>query len=171
VMEELAPLKKEGNPLVFIDHAFEVKGVGTVLLGVVRSGKISVHDKLVAYPEQTTVVIRNIQKNDVDEKEAFGSDRVGLAVKGASSKDVGRGSLLSPTPLAIIRELPAKIEYSKFSQKDSKTLNAYHCLQSAPCRIDGEKIIFEKQIAIAPGEPIVFCDLNKKMRAVGKMIA
>ncbi|VVC72093.1 Elongation factor 1-alpha [uncultured archaeon] len=167
IQGELQPKKREGAPILFIDHSFEVKGVGSVLLGVVRQGDIRVHDKLTAYPLGKELEIRSIQKNDVDEKEASSSDRVGLSIKGLTSKDVKRGEVVSKEPLSVVSELPASVSYSKFAQKDSKLMHAFHCLQSSPCRIEGGKLAFEKSIALVKGEPLVLCDLNRKMRAVG----
>lgn len=168
ILGELQPKTRDGPPIVFIDHSFEVKGVGSVLLGVVRQGTVKVHDKLTAYPLGRELEIRSIQKNDVDEKEASSSDRTGLSIKGLTSKDVKRGAVLSKEPLATVSELKASVAYSKFAQKDSKLLHAFHCLQSSPCRIEGEKLVFEKPLALVPGEPLLLGDLNKKMRAVGK---
>lgn len=169
ILEELKPPERQGDPIVLVDHAFEVKGVATVLLGVVRSGKISVHEKLISNPSGKELAIRSIQKNDVDEKEAFSTDRVGLAIKGLTSKEVGRGDVLSAKPLRVANELPASISYSRFAQKDSKVLHAFHCLQSSPCRIEGNRMVFEKPLALVENEPLLLCDLNKKMRAVGRL--
>ena len=169
VIGEWKPPERQGEPIVFIDHAFDVKGVGSVLLGVVRYGKIAVHDKMVCNPQGGELEIRSIQKNDVDEKEGFSTDRVGLAIKGLTSKDVKRGTVLAAKPLKVVKELPANISYSKFAAKDSKLLHAFHCLQSSPCKLEDGKLLFEKPLALVAGEPVILCDLNKKMRAVGKV--
>ncbi|MDD5317508.1 MAG: hypothetical protein PHF51_02120 [Candidatus ainarchaeum sp.] len=169
VLEELKPEEKTGEPLVLVDHSFEVKGVGSVLLGVVKSGGLCVHDRLISNPGGQALEVRSIQKNDVEEKEAGSSDRIGLAIKGLTSKEVHRGAVLSKSPLPSASEIPqSSVIYSKFAAKDSKTLHAYHCLQSSPCRVEGGKIVFEKPIALVPGQPLILCDLNRKMRAVGK---
>ena len=169
VLDEWKPPERQGDAVVFVDHSFEVKGVGSVLLGVVRTGRIATHDKLVCNPQGGELEIRSIQKNDVDEKEGFSTDRVGLGIKGLTSKDVQRGTVLSAKPLKAVKELPANIAYSKFAAKDSKLLHAFHCLQSSPCRLEDGKLLFEKPLALVGNEPLVICDLNKKMRAVGKV--
>ena len=169
IQEELKPIERSGEPIVFIDHSFEVKGIGSVLLGIVHSGRISVHDKLSCYPTGGELEIRSIQKNDVDVKEASSSDRVGLAIRGLTSKEARRGSILASKPMKVVNELPAKITYSRFAARDSKVLHAFHCLQSSPCRLDGERLLFDKPIALVEGEPLILADLNKKMRAVGKV--
>lgn len=120
-----------------------------------------------AFPDKKELEVKNIQKNDVDVAEASCSDRVGLAIRKLTSNDVPRGSVLTKKELRAVTELENKIEYSKFSQKDSAALAAYHCLQAVTCKIDGQKIVFERKLALVPGQPIVFCDLNKKLRVVG----
>jgi selenocysteine-specific translation elongation factor len=166
---EFAPAKAEGAATVLVDHAFEVKGVGSVLLGVVSRGEIRAHQKLVSYPLGKELEIRSIQMNDVDEKAARSSDRVGLSIKGLTSRDVHRGEVLCSERLEVVSELPARIEYAKFAQRDSRTLHAFHCLESAPCRLQGERLVLEKPLALVPGEPVILCDLNRKMRAVGRI--
>ncbi len=171
VLEELQPPKRDGDAIVFVDHSFEVKGVGSVLLGVVHRGKVKVHDSLISFPGGKELEVKSIQKNDVDVAEAEASDRLGIGMKKLKSDDVPRGSVLSNRPLKIVGELENKIEFSKFSAKDSTSLHAFHCLQSVPCKAEGGKIILEKELALVPGLLIVFCDLNKKMRVIGKMKA
>ena len=49
IKEELANFtvaKKDGSTSIVIDHTFDVKGVGTVALGKVLSGKITQYDKI-----------------------------------------------------------------------------------------------------------------------------
>ena len=53
-----------------VDHSFEVKGVGTVALGLVKYGTVRIHDKLIAMPGGREGSVRSIQIFDVDHKEA-----------------------------------------------------------------------------------------------------
>lgn len=50
ILGKFSPPPREGDAIVFIDHSFEVKGVGSVLLGVVHQGAIKVHDALLCFP-------------------------------------------------------------------------------------------------------------------------
>src|SRR5918993_1520205 len=60
---------KEGDLLMPIDHSFDVKGVGTVLLGGIKQGRIKVYDKLRILPSNKEALIKSIQMHDdpVDE--------------------------------------------------------------------------------------------------------
>jgi len=76
--------------LVYIDRAFSVKGVGTVALGFVLAGGVSVHDQLRAIPgrEGPTIDVKGIQVNDVDVDSVGRGIRVGLSLRGVEAKDL-----------------------------------------------------------------------------------
>ncbi len=76
-----------------VDHAFPVKGIGTVVLGIVTSGTAKVHDTLYSTSGKHTSV-KSIQSQDVDVQEAGTGTRVGLALKGAEPEDFEKGDLL-----------------------------------------------------------------------------
>ncbi|QQG49157.1 MAG: hypothetical protein HY247_02260 [archaeon] len=90
--------------LVFIDRAFAVKGVGTVALGFVLSGKVKVHDQLrpIPGPEGAKLDVRSIQVSDQDFDSAGRGVRVGLSLKGMEPKELERAHWLddSSTPLS-----------------------------------------------------------------------
>ena len=60
VDESLQPSKA----CIVVDHVFDVKGVGTVVLGTVKQGEIKTYDELVLSPSNKTVVIKSIQMHD-----------------------------------------------------------------------------------------------------------
>lgn len=64
-----------------VDHAFSVKGVGTVVLGLVTKGTVKKHDALKVLPGTKTVQVRSIQKHDDDFDLASEGDRVGSGLK------------------------------------------------------------------------------------------
>jgi selenocysteine-specific translation elongation factor len=74
-----------------VDHAFNVKGVGTVVLGVVVNGIIQKHEDMRVLPGNMTAQIRSIQKHDDDFGSASRGDRVGLALRNVEVEDVERG--------------------------------------------------------------------------------
>ncbi len=80
---------------VVIDHAFNVRGIGAVALGVVRSGQVHKHDKLKALPGDKTGQIRSIQKHDDDFDTAETGNRVGLALKNIEADQLERGMVLT----------------------------------------------------------------------------
>jgi hypothetical protein len=76
--------------LIYVDRAFSVKGIGTVALGFVLSGKVSVHDKLRPIPgrEGLRADVKSIQINDEDYESAGRGIRVGLSLKGVEPADL-----------------------------------------------------------------------------------
>jgi selenocysteine-specific translation elongation factor len=87
-------ISMQGNSRVVIDHCFDVKGVGTVILGKVEQGKIKQYDNLKLLPAGIDVMIKSIQMHDDPVEEAESPGRVGLAVKGVTLDQVGRGDIL-----------------------------------------------------------------------------
>jgi len=87
--------RKEGAPVIPVDHFFNVKGIGLVILGCVARGAVKRHDKLRVFPTGKTCTVRSIQTHDRDVVEACAGDRVGLALKGIEYSDMDRGFVLS----------------------------------------------------------------------------
>ena len=94
-MDKLEPISSDGKSEMVIDHCFDVKGVGTVILGKVTNGKIKQYDNLKLYPAGIDVLIKSIQMHDDPVEESICPARVGLAVKGAKPDEVGRGDIIS----------------------------------------------------------------------------
>ncbi len=104
---------------VLIDHAFPVKGIGTVILGVVKEGTISAGQmvEIVGYEDMNRkVIIRSIQKQDRVFKTAQVGDRVGLALKGnISPEDVDRGNLIASQGMFVNeKKINAIVQVNKF---------------------------------------------------------
>jgi len=65
-LENFSVTKKDGITSIVIDHTFDVKGVGTVALGKVLSGKITQYDKIQHYPSEIEAMVKSIQMHDDD---------------------------------------------------------------------------------------------------------
>ena len=63
-MNKFEPITNNEPSEMVIDHCFDVKGVGTVILGKVTNGKIKQYDNLKLYPKGTDVLIKSIQMHD-----------------------------------------------------------------------------------------------------------
>ena len=94
-MDKLEPFTNEGSSEMVVDHCFDVKGVGTVILGKVTSGTIKQYDNLKLYPAGLDVLIKSIQMHDDPVTNSICPSRVGLAVKGAKPDEVSRGDIIS----------------------------------------------------------------------------
>jgi len=69
-LTKFSPISNNGDTQIVIDHCFDVKGVGTVVLGKVLQGTVNQYDKLKHLPSRTEVMIKSIQMHDDDIKLA-----------------------------------------------------------------------------------------------------
>ena len=175
-----------GDGAVPIDHHFNVKGVGVVILGCVAQGVIKKHDILKILPTEKTAQIRSIQKHDDDADYAETGDRVGLALKNLDADDLDRGYVLTNDPAIKFSSLiTGKAQLVRFwpsPLKDGMVLYAGHWMQFLPARL--EKVSFgndwrmpeitlsmEKPLIFPPGARVVLHYLEGgKLRVVGSLI-
>jgi selenocysteine-specific translation elongation factor len=121
---EAYPSKKnEGTVKVEIDRCFNVKGVGTVLLGVVTRGVLRKHDKLLKHGKE--VVVRSIQCQDEDVESADLGSRVGIAAKGINEEDLHKGDVLSTTQIPERMSVNVTLKVSKVANEQPKAGNQY----------------------------------------------
>ncbi len=92
------PVGQQPVGTVPVDHAFNVKGVGVVILGVVTSGIVQKHAMLNVLPGGKSAQVRSIQKHDDEFDLAGEGDRVGLALKNVEVEDLDRGAVLTNDP-------------------------------------------------------------------------
>ncbi|MEM0288229.1 MAG: hypothetical protein QXG05_08710 [Nitrososphaerota archaeon] len=104
---------QNAETLIWIDKAFEVKGVGSVLLGFVLEGSLRIHDKFYAIPLQASVEVRNIQVNDKDYEEVSRGTRVGVSVKGIEMKQLRKVRWLVSYGHRVQEEFNARIMLSE----------------------------------------------------------
>jgi selenocysteine-specific translation elongation factor len=168
---------------VSIDHFFDVKGVGTVILGCVAEGTIRKHDTVKVLPQETNAEIRSIQKHDDDYDDATKGDRVGLALKGVSVEELDRGTVLSTSEkLTRKNEIVGVAKIVKYWQsplKEGMVLHVGHWMQFEPARIESVsygadklrpeiKLSLQKNLVYVPGARAVLTYLEGgKLRVVG----
>ncbi|WP_148685638.1 EF-Tu/IF-2/RF-3 family GTPase [Candidatus Nitrosocosmicus hydrocola] len=163
---------------VSIDHAFDVKGVGTVVLGSVRQGEIKPYDELILSPANKPIMIKSIQMHDDPVNISKKPSRVGLAVKGVSAKDISRGDIITSSGLAKIANNEFQIKFIKnqfFKGDLSETQNYMICvgLQIRTVKIKqiadtNLNITFEKPLAYIKNEKcVLFRPDSKGMRIMG----
>lgn len=130
----------EGPVEVRIDHAFPVRGVGPVALGVVRRGTLTAHERLRLYPTDRPVEVRSIQVHDVEVRTAATGERVGVALKGVEADELTRGQTLAPEgSLTVADALAARLErpcpYYRGHAGEGASLHLLVGLQFVPVRV------------------------------------
>ena len=158
-MNTLEPITNDNPAELLIDHCFDVKGVGTVILGKVTNGTIKQYDNLKLYPHNIDVLIKSIQMHDDPVTESICPARVGLAVKGAKPDEVGRGDVISvENTVDINTEIELDFEKSPFYKNEISENQG--CLVSIGLQIKAAKfssisplkLIFEKPIVCKKDE-------------------
>jgi len=177
---------RPGTPgVVSVDHAFNVKGIGTVVLGGVEAGTVRQHDTLTIYPGELTAQVRSIQKHDDDVTEAHETDRVGLALKNISAEVLERGMVLTNGPgirVSARLEGPAHIvKYWPEPLKEGMVVHIGYWMQYISGRIssvatDGDwhtptlAIDLERELAHVPGTTAVIHYLDGgRLRVAGTL--
>lgn len=168
---------ESGDLAVDIDHAFSVKGIGTVLLGIVRSGTVKVHDTLYL-GNGKEVSIRSIQAQDQDVQEAGTNARVGLAVKGIEPDEFEKGDVLSKKPIVKIDKVKATINISHMVKEKNLDYNEMWLVsgfRSSICKVtpsgDAFDISLSAKIALMQGDSFLLIRKQEpKIFAAGRVI-
>ena len=153
--DKLAQVSKDGNARVVIDHCFDVKGVGTVILGKVEQGKIKQYDTLKLMPAGIDVLIKSIQMHDDPVEEAASPGRVGLAVKGVSPDQVGRGDLLC-APGSEITSTELELEFTKSPFYKGDIAPNQMCLVNIGLQIKPAKFVSISPLRLILEKPAVY---------------
>ena len=175
-MLKFSPRSSSGETSIVIDHCFDVKGVGTVALGKVLSGKITQYDKLTHIQSKAEVMIKSIQMHDDDVKEAKSPARVGLSLKNIKPDEIARGDILSnDSSIRILDELSLNFEQNKF-YKNTISENEM-CLVNIGMQIKSGKFISVSPVKLKLDKPMTVlqndvCILlkpeSKSIRIIGK---
>ncbi|MCF2137470.1 MAG: selenocysteine-specific translation elongation factor [Candidatus Thorarchaeota archaeon] len=88
------PRNIDGTFLMPIDHAFHVRGHGTVTTGTILRGHVQVGDTVQLMPHKTLARVRSIQTFGNEREKAQAGDRVGINVPDIDPKMISRGDYL-----------------------------------------------------------------------------
>jgi selenocysteine-specific translation elongation factor len=123
-----------------VDHAFNVKGVGVVVLGIVIYGAIQKHASLNVFPAAKTAQVRSIQKHDEEFDLAWEGDRVGLALKNVEVESLDRGTVLTNDPeietSTAINAQASLVKYWQTPIKAGMVMHIGHWTQFITTKVD-----------------------------------
>ena len=156
--------------LSLVDSYFQVKSVGNVILGAVKSGSIKKRDKLLHLPSKAEIEIKSIQLNDKDVGEVFAGGRFGICYKG---DPIDRGIITSPSnSFSLSRSIPGEFIKSSFYKTElPKKIHAYSSLQFTEGAVEGATLNLEKEFAFKTGERILITDPGSpKLRICGAFV-
>jgi len=153
-MDKLEPISNDGPSEMVIDHCFDVKGVGTVILGKVTIGKVKQYDNLKLYPAGIDVLIKSIQMHDDPVTESICPARVGLAVKGAKPEEVGRGDVISEEGVVDVKS-EIELDFQKNPFYKSEIAENQGCLVNVGLQIKAAKFSSVSPLKLEFEKPIV----------------
>lgn len=169
-----------------VDSHFNVKGVGTVILGSVIDGYFRKHDKMTVFPIKREVILKSIQKHDLDADDGVKGDHVGLALRGIESDELDRGYVVTTDPsVKMSRKVEGNVSLVKYwpsPLKEGMVLHIGHWMQMVPCRVtavdDGSdfrtaKVTFELESDMIhkPGDRAIIMYLEGgKLRVAGSIV-
>ncbi|HNX39341.1 MAG TPA: EF-Tu/IF-2/RF-3 family GTPase [Methanothrix sp.] len=143
LLEQVAKIDSPQNEPIGtmpVDHFFNVRGIGTVVLGSVAEGSIKKHDVLRVLPGEKTAQVRSIQKHDEDFDTAGIGERTGIALKGVEVEDLDRGTILtSDKSIKAVSSLKASasiVKYWPSPLKEGMVLHIGHWMQYVPARVE-----------------------------------
>lgn len=149
------PISTEGKTKIIIDHCFDVKGAGTVVLGKVASGIAKQYQTLKLLPSGIEVIIKSIQMHDDPVTEAVCPARVGLSLKGVRHEDVSRGDILfEDNSLPVTKEIELDFKKNPF-YKGGFSENQM-CLVNIGLQIKAAKFISTDPVRLVLDKPAVY---------------
>ncbi len=136
---------------VYVDRAFNVKGVGTVVLGFALT-EVKVHDKLIAYPMMKEVEVKSVQVLDEDQEGVLPGTRIGFALRNVKLEEIeGISALVKPGIKMVER-----INYTKF--KWASEAREVHVLAGGIKvlgSVEGNEIVLQKPVPATFGRAII----------------
>ena len=170
---------------VSVDHAFNVKGVGVVVLGVVVNGTLAKHAVMNALPGVKKAQVRSIQKHDEEFDSAVEGERVSLALKNIEVEDVDRGTVLTTDPTVkteiTLKARASLVKYWQMPLKTGMVVHIGHWMQFLNGKVEditdeGDwrsptlTLVLEKELVYRPGDNAVLTYLEGgKLRVVGTL--
>ena len=106
--------------MIPIDNYFNVRGIGTVILGIIKRGKVNLHEKVIVEPLEKEVIVKGIQSQDNDIKEANAGMRIGLNLKGIEVDELKRGFVICNEKIEKSSEVKIKFNKNRFFKQEIK---------------------------------------------------
>ncbi|HVC58153.1 MAG TPA: EF-Tu/IF-2/RF-3 family GTPase [Candidatus Acidoferrales bacterium] len=152
---------------VAIDRCFNVKGIGTVALGIVTKGTLKTHDTLLNDTGKK-ITVRSIQSQDVDVHEAHPGTRVGLALKGIESDEADKGDIFSITQIKRAKKVTLDFKASAFAGEKMEKgkqywlTSGFSYVRVTVESIEGSvlKVDLEKPIQLEKGDRVLIARQN-----------
>jgi len=155
-LNKFPPLSQEGKAKIVIDHCFDVKGVGTVVLGKVTSGKVKQYDNLKLLPSGAEAMVKSIQMHDDPVDEAVSPARVGLSLKGVTPEQISRGDVLCEDDSIPVKS-EIELDFKQTPYYKGEISENQMCLVNIGLQIKAAKFSSVSPVKLKFDKPVV-CD-------------
>ena len=120
---------------LFVDRAFTLHGIGTVVTGTLWSGSIGDGDRLRIEPSGREVRVRSAQVHDEPVARADAGQRVAVSLPGVERRDVARGdALVAPGAYPVSYRLDVTLEQAD-EVTDGDRVSVHHGTSRIPARV------------------------------------
>jgi selenocysteine-specific elongation factor len=126
-----------GATRLYLDRAFTLRGIGTVVTGTLWSGSVGDGDELRAEPAGLDVRVRSVQVHDEPVERAEAGQRVALALAGVERSALHRGdALVEPGAYPVSYRLDVELaELEPIA--DHARVHLHHGTTETPARVVG----------------------------------
>ncbi len=123
----------DGPARLYVDRAFTLHGIGTVVTGTLWSGSIGEGDELRAEPGGRSVRVRSVQVHDRPVERAESGQRVAVALPGVERHELRRGdALVTPGAFPVSFRLDVALE--ELAEIPSR-VHVHHGTAEVPARV------------------------------------
>ena len=150
------PVIQNGKTKIAVDHCFDVKGVGTVVLGKVIQGTVKQYDNLKLLPAKKDVMIKSIQMHDEPVTEATSPARVGLSIKGVKPDEIARGDILCEDDDSYHISSKIELDFKKNPYYKAKIVENQMCLVNIGMQIKAAKFTSVDPVKLSLDKEAVF---------------
>lgn len=115
------PERDTGKPRLFVDRAFSLHGIGTVVTGTLIGGSLRRGQNVIVQPRNSEARIRSIQSHGCEMETAFPGMRTAINVPdlaiGTSGAAISRGDVITEAALEASSILDVRLDRSARLQK------------------------------------------------------
>jgi selenocysteine-specific elongation factor len=117
-LAQTEPPRDIGKPRLFVDRAFTLRGIGTVVTGTLTSGTLRVGDSVVVQPRGTHARIRSLQSHGRDVDLAVPGMRTAMNLPDLTVRDgIARGDVVTIAGLELAKLADVLLTRSPRSQR------------------------------------------------------
>ena len=124
-----------GAPRLYVDRAFTLRGIGTVVTGTLWAGSIGEGDVLRSEPAGVDVRVRSVQVHDRAVTRAHAGQRVAVALPGVERERLRRGdALVEPGAYPLSYRLDVALDELE-PLADGRRVHVHHGTAAIPARL------------------------------------